>query len=355
MKVNQDPVYTESLYTKLVSRLISNGITTTQYFGTIDRVSCLKLAEICVRLGTRALIGKVNQDQHSPDAYCENTEVAISETDRFIQDILSMKSDRIRPVITPRFIPNCSTKLLESLGQIYTKYADQNKLIHIQSHISESLDEIEFVRQLYPTSDSKVDSEPTDSDIFNSSGLLTERSTMAHAVHCEDRDWKVLCQKGVGVAHCPLSNAFFAHGSLDVMTLTETYDLKIGLGTDIAGGYSHSMLQCMRQCVVTNRMLHKEDDSKYMSYKHALYLATVGGARCLEMQHEIGQFRVGMRFDAVLMDAVCHHNIDVFESDNVDAIFEKLMNLGDDRNICAVWVNGKEIYTQKGRRGNAKL
>ena len=324
--------YTTHLYKKLIQRLISNGTTTTLYFGTIDVDACIILANIVKHYGVRGFIGKVCQDQYSPHNYCENTAKSISETERFIQEIFALKSDLIYPVITPRFIPNCSTKLLKGLGELYEKYRNEN--IYIQSHITESLDEVEFVNKLY-------DKNMTDSMIFDKYKLLNNKCIMVHAVHCNDKDWKILKNKGVGICHCPLSNAFFAHGDLDVIDLIRKYDINIGLGTDIAGGYSYSMLNCMRQCVITNRMIHKHDTENYIDYKHALYLATVGGAKCLNMDNKIGMFKVGMEFDAVLLGN--NGNIDVFDHDDVNTMFEKLMNLSDDRNIKGVWVKGNKV------------
>eukprot|EP01084_Bolivina_argentea_P298578 514564_1 len=330
-KLKNNPKYAYHLYNKLIHRLISNGTTTTQFFGTIDIDSCLILANIIHKYGIRGFIGKVCQDQYSPDYYCENTHQSIDNTEIFINKILSLNSDLIYPVITPRFIPNCSLKLLKGLSKLFNKYRET---VHIQSHITESLDEIEFVNKLY---DNK-----SDTTIFNKYNLLNDKCVMVHAVHCNDKDLKILSSKGVGIVHCPLSNAFFAHGSLDVYKLVNKYGLNIGLGTDIAGGYSYSMLQCMRQTVITNRIIHKNNYNKFINYKHALYLATYGGAKCLKLHHKIGLFKVGMCFDAVLLDI--DNNIDIFEYDkNIYNIFEKIMNLSDDRNIKGVWVKGNKI------------
>jgi len=107
------------------------------------------------------------------------------------------------------------------------------------------------------------------------------------------------------VAHCPLSNAYF---SAKPFPLREALDLnvKIGLGTDVAGGYSVDIMNSMRQAVAVSRMREgdrvmkaepEREDEKNLSidWKEAVFLATRGGAMALGLS---GQFEVGAHFDA---------------------------------------------------------
>jgi guanine deaminase len=101
--------WSEDVYTRLVKMLIANGTTTAVYFATIHPRPTMLLADICASLGQRALIGKVNMDQNSPENYTETIEESIAGTEEVISHIRSKGlGDLLLPVITPRFVPTCS-------------------------------------------------------------------------------------------------------------------------------------------------------------------------------------------------------------------------------------------------------
>ena len=123
------------------------------------------------------------------------------------------------------------------------------------------------------------------------------------------------------IAHCPLSNAYF---SAQPFRLREALDagVPVGLGTDIAGGYSIDIMNAMRQAVIVSRMRegtrvmahHDADASKEkdtekplsIDWKEALYLATTGGAIALGLPKGIGTFTVGVPFDAQCSEWTSH-------------------------------------------------
>ena len=106
---HNDLVWAEEVYTKLVRRLLANGTTTAVYFATIHARSTMLLADICSKLGQRALIGKVNMDRNAPETYVETADESIAATELVIAHIQSKGSpEMLMPVITPRFVPTCS-------------------------------------------------------------------------------------------------------------------------------------------------------------------------------------------------------------------------------------------------------
>jgi guanine deaminase len=84
-----------------------------------------------------------------------------------------------------------------------------------------------------------------------------------------------------------------------------------------------------------------------LDYRHAFYLATMGGAEALGVSDKIGTFAVGMELDALILTV--SNNVDVFENDTSADVFQKILNLGDDRNVKRVFVQGQESTG----RGNA--
>ena len=363
------------VYSAVVDRTLRAGTTTALYFATIHVRASKILADIAVRKGQRAFIGKVCMDRNSPAEYSETTAEALAGTEDFIHYVRSLQTELVQPVVTPRFIPTCTPELLRGLGDLAHKYN-----CHIQSHISESQDEMQFVSDLHPN-------EGSDADIFDKHGLLTDKCVMAHGVHLSRDDADLLRSRGTAVAHCPLSNFFFGDGVLATAKLVAMGN-KVGLGSDVAGGYCPCMLSSIRNAVVADRAVrhggrhsleslassyaspahrsgailaagaeHKsrlERMPDKMDWRHALYLATLGGAVSLGIEDQVGTIEVGKSFDALLLE-VAGGGIDIFETDTKRDILEKLVNLGTEHNVSKVWVKGRSVHHKPVYRGPQRL
>jgi guanine deaminase len=345
-RLGHDLEHAKHVYQSLVYTLLNNGTTTAVYFATLHVQPCKILVDTCIQNGQRAFVGKVCMDRNSPANYVQSCEQNIQQTRElieYIHETCGRERDNttlplVLPIITPRFIPTCSTELMSALGDLTAEYQ-----CHVQSHISESLDEVAFSREL-DREDNPLSVPRTDAAIFDAHDLLTDRCVMAHGVHLTRTDQKLLKDRGASVAHCPLSNFYFAGGSLPCRKMLENNN-KVGLGTDVAGGYSPSMMNSMRMAVIASRSLEHADiltnvastrpsssDQHSIDYRHAFYLATLGGAEALGLQDRIGTFAVGMEFDAIVLSAV-ENSAQLFDTDRTADIFQKLCTLGDDRNI----------------------
>jgi guanine deaminase len=362
-RLKDDLPYAEKVYSKVVQSTLRQGTTTALYFATLDVEPCKVLVDCALQYGQRAIIGKVCMDRNSPTDYCQTLEQNIEETEELIQYIYKSQSKGcttlfemplVLPVVIPRFIPTCTPALLTALGKIARKYA-----CHITSHMSESIDEVEYTQFLERESDN-IDGSAirTDAMIFDAHKLLTSQTIMAHGVHISDEDCDLLRQRKAGIAHCPLSNFFFAGGILPCRKLMEREN-NIGIGTDVAGGYNCSMLHSARMAVVASQALQQQQQqqitqqskttdsdagSSILDYRHAFYLATLGGAEALNMQDRIGTLKVTMEFDAIILSAdVPNSPVQIFDSDTIFDVFQKLVVLGDDRNIRRVFVQGQDV------------
>ncbi|GBG32380.1 Guanine deaminase [Hondaea fermentalgiana] len=349
-KALQDVEKAAEVYERIVARTLRCGTTTAMYFGTLHNASSQVLADTCFRLGQRALVGKVSMDRNGQQGYQEaDTKSALQDAENFVRNLKQSqagKAGMALPVLTPRFIPTCTPELLRGLGDLARQY-DCN----VQSHISESLDEVEFSAALHP-------GEGSDAILFDAAGLLRKGAVMAHGVHMSDADFALLKARGAAIAHCPLSNFFFAHGYLPVAKLLKQGVL-MGLGTDVAGGYSPSMFNAMRSAVLASkagaiqaRTAHLDGDH-IIDYRHAFFLATLGGAQALDIDDKVGKLQVGMQFDALILDADAPGtNIDVFPRDSIEDVFQKLCTLGDDRNVIRVFT---PVLLQAYMQKRAKL
>ncbi|KAI2496663.1 imidazolonepropionase [Fragilaria crotonensis] len=173
------------VYEGVVRKSLSFGTTTACYFATLHLEPCKILADVALALGQRALVGKVCMDRNSPANYVQSTQQNIDETIELIKYIRNLagtreegsRLPRVLPIITPRFIPTCTPELLRALGGVAAEYD-----CHIQSHISESVDQVEFTHVL-------EGSDRTDAEIFDSHDLLSDKCIMAHGVPYPTQIW----------------------------------------------------------------------------------------------------------------------------------------------------------------------
>lgn len=201
----------------------------------------------------------------------------------FIEYVLEKNVDRVKPIITPRFAITCDMELMKKLGELAERYN-----LHIQSHISESLGELDSVKEFYPDNKNY-------SDVYDEAKLLTNRCVMAHGVHLEDEELKILSDRGTSVAHCPCSNTNLGSGMCDVKRLLAA-NVKVGLGTDVSGGNRIAIYEVMRAALDVSHhlnMMKKQDvkgtgrvapgtktNEEYvpLNYRQVVHLATLGGA-----------------------------------------------------------------------------
>ncbi|MBX3584861.1 MAG: guanine deaminase [Rhizobiaceae bacterium] len=340
-----DPDFAREIYDDMVRTLVAQGTTTALYFGSVHREPNLILAEVCLRHGQRALIGKVAMDdaETCPDYYRDaDAATALAETRAFIAELRAMQhglDPLVLPVITPRFIPSCTDALLAGLGEIAREMD-----CHIQTHASESDWAAGYVLHRLGCSDC------TALDRF---GLLTERTVLAHANFIDSTDMALMARRGAAVAHCPMSNAYFANA---VFPLRRALDagVEVGLGTDISGGFSPSIFDGLRHALMASRHLGRGTDPSLapegrgtgetpLSTVEAFWLATAGGADALSLP--VGRLAQGQCFDALVIHANRPGSgLRTFvDQDRPEKVFEKLVLTADRTAISDIWVNGRKL------------
>ncbi|KAJ7288161.1 hypothetical protein C8J57DRAFT_1165739 [Mycena rebaudengoi] len=354
--LDEDPALARKVYTRLARRLIENGTGTVLLFGTIKEATNLILAEVMQAAGMRAFVGKLSMDISSRPSYVEaSAPAALAAAQSFVEKCRSIVSHLpphrrlVEPVLTPRFVPTCSDDLLVGLGQLSTTEA-----LKIQSHLAEAHDQVEWVRS---------ERGAEDMEVFDRSGLLTPRTIQAHCTFLSVPSLEHVHSCGTAIAHCPLSNSYF---SAEPFKLREALDqgVKVGLGTDVAGGYSLDLMNSMRHAVSVSRMRQgskimaaAEGSSRSLAidWKESLYIATKGGAAALGLP--TGAFAVGAPFDAQEIRLVDAHGVGVGALDFLELegsstfadsqitieMVEKWWCLGDVRNRIGMWVQGVKL------------
>lgn len=319
--------YADRAYDIFVEDLKNSATTRACIFGTIHAEATLLLMKKLEAAGIKAYVGKVNMDRNSPAYLCEESaQKSVKDTEKWLLE--SMNFENVKPILTPRFTPSCTDELLEGLSVLQKKYD-----LPVQSHLSENLGEIEWVKELCP--DTRFYGESYDKyGMFGNSC----KTVMAHCVYSGEEEVEMMKEQGVFIAHCPESNANLASGVAPVKKYLEK-GLKTGLGTDVAAGSALSVFKAMSMAVQCSKLRWRlyDQSTAPLTVEEVFYLATKGGG---EFFGKAGSFEEGYEFDAVVIeDASLKHpqELDVRER------LERVIYLAEDRNILAKFAGGKKL------------
>ncbi|KAK5169455.1 uncharacterized protein LTR77_005431 [Saxophila tyrrhenica] len=340
------------IYNRVVARTLSHGTTTACYYATVHVPATNLLADICQTRGQRAFVGRVCMHEMSPEYYRdESVETALRDSKACIEHVrkIDPEFDLVTPIITPRFALSCNTESLAALGKLHRELD-----LPAQTHISENPRECDLVRDLFPESKSYA-------DVYESAGLLTPKMILAHAIHLTEEETALIRARDAKISHCPASNTALTSGRAKVRKMLNA-GLNLGLGTDVSGGYTSSILAEAREAVFVSRhVAMDEGDEAKLSVEEALYLATRGGAKVVGLEDRIGGFEVGKMWDAQMigLEAVGPETteldqsagpVEVFGKETWDDLVAKWVYTGDDRSTTAVWVGGRLVHAKEGFR-----
>jgi len=349
--------FARKAYKSVVRRFIDAGTTTCCYYGTLHLESTKVLADIIHSFGQRAFVGKCNMNRESPPYYIEpSPESSIAATRDFIDHVrvLSPRSANqeplVQPILTPRFAISCTDELLASLGAL----AGSDPTLRIQTHISENPSEVAYTHELFPAA-------PHYAGVYDIFGLLKHNTILAHAVHLTEDEVDLIKERNAGISHCPTSNFNLSSGVAPVGHYLDK-GIKVGLGTDVSGGFSISMLNAVQNASVASKVcaVHARDSKPSSTSEFAnkpfqlstlLYLATLGGAAVCNLEHQVGSFAPGKSFDALLVNVRESGLWGLPEAtatnrkpdEELESWLERFLFCGDDRNIERVYVQGRFI------------
>ena len=342
-----DETFAKSVWAAMVPTLLAGGTTTAVYYGSIHEPATLALAETCLANGQRAFVGRVAMDhpEGTPEWYRDpDPSSSVEASARSIEAISALApplgAPLVQAIVTPRFIPACSDAALEGLAEL----ADSTGT-RIQTHCSESDWEHGYVFDRHGCSDAES---------LRRFGIVRDHAVLAHATHLDDADRAILVEAGAGVAHCPLSNSYFSNAVFQARRGLDV-GLRMGLGSDVAGGSESSLLRQCQHAVTSSRMLEDgtnadvEDRGAAASridIATAFWLATVGGADLLGIP--AGLLEPGRVFDAIVVDVSSSATIGRWpELDDWDRTFEKIVRRSTAADITTVWVNGVDVTPDK--------
>ena len=325
----EDPDYAERAYRIFVEKMRTNATTRACIFATAHVPATLLLMEMLEKSGLITYVGKVSMDRNAPAPLCEESPaVAAAAVEKWLKTSLKQYKNT-KPMLTPSFIPSCTDELLTFLGRFQKKYH-----VPVQSHLSENLSEIAWVRELCPYSSDY-------GEAYEHFGLFggNAPTVMAHGVWPGKREFARIKERGVYIAHCPQSNTNIASGIAPVRQYLDA-GIHIGLGSDVAGGSSDSIFRAMLDAIQVSKLrwrLITQDDAP-ITLDEAFYMATAGGG---EFFGKVGKFEEGYEFDAVVLD---DENLPTPREFSTHERLERIVYLGDDRNIAAKFVAGRKLF-----------
>jgi guanine deaminase len=313
----------DDVATRFFKKLILNGTTTSSLYATVHAAATARCFEIAEAAGVRCAIGKVMMDRNAPEGLLEATSASLDESERLCRTWHGAAGGRLRYAVTPRYIPTCSRELWKGAGRL----AEESGCL-LQSHVAETREENALIRELHPELPDVI-------AFFEEVGCLSPRTILAHAIHLTDGECRRLAATGARVAHCPVANFFLKSGQMSVAQM-EASGVAYGLGTDVGAGTSMSLFTVMRHADYTQL-------AASISPQKAFFLATLGGARALSMEGEVGSFEAGKFADFCIVDIAGIDPTYRLPDLAADEVLSLLMYRGDSRAIEATYVAGKRL------------
>ncbi|MCJ2376829.1 guanine deaminase [Vibrio sp. ZSDZ34] len=334
----KNPTYALQVAKLFLDELASNGTTTALVFGTVHKESVDVFFSEAEKRNLRMIAGKVLMDRNAPDYLTDTPQSGYSASKELIERWHG--KDRLLYAVTPRFAPTSTPEQLAMVGKLLEEYPD----VYLHTHLSENKKEIEWVLDLFPERASYL-------DVYDHYGLLHKRSVFAHGIHLSDCECQRLSDTNSSIAFCPTSNLFLGSGLFNLPRL-ESFGVKVGMGTDVGAGTSFSILQTMSEAYKVQQL----QQLKLHPLK-SLYLATLGGAKALDLDDKIGNLEVGKEADFVVIDLHATQLMR-FRMNQARTLEEKLfvlMSLGDDRTVTQTFIMGEKQYDSHQAHLKAQL
>lgn len=309
--------------TFFIDELARNGTTSCLAFSTIHEVALDALFNEAQSRNMALISGKTMMDRNAPDGLLDTATSAYDQSKSLIEKWAG--TGRLGYAVSPRFAVTSTPAQLDAAGTLFKEYPDT----WMQTHLSENHAEIASVAKDFPDSKDYT-------DVYDHFGLLGKKAMFAHGVHLSQRELDRLSESGSAIVHCPTSNNFLGSG-LFKYHATHRANVPIAMGTDIGGGTSYSMLETMRDAYIVSQLAGER-----ISAYDAFYAASLGNARVLGLEQEIGTLNNGSFADIIVLDPEAtpimkeRHAL----SNSIHDVLFALMIMGDDRTVKQTFIAG---------------
>ncbi|HWJ86822.1 MAG TPA: guanine deaminase [Pelagibacterium sp.] len=304
--------------------LVRYGTTTAAVYCTVHPQSAEAFFAEAQRRDMRMIAGKVMMDRNAPEALCDTPQRGYDETVALLEKWDGV--GRLSYAITPRFALTSTQEQMEMSQDLVRRFPDA----YVQTHVNESIGEIEFARELYPNMIDYL-------GIYEHYGLLGPKTLLGHCIHMNDREIAAMSETGTVAVFCPTSNLFIGSGLFDRARMMAG-NVRIGVATDVGGGTSFSMLRTLDEGYKVLQL-----GGQRLSPIESFFMMTLGNARALSLEHTIGVLEPGAEADIVVLDAHALPHM-ALKMERVETLSEELFLLqtcGDDRVVAETYVAGE--------------
>ena len=235
----------------------------------------------------------------------------------------NVDNERIKIGVGPHAEYSCNMEFLESCAEIANELG-----CRIHMHVSETRQEHEQCKERHGGK--------TPIQLFDSLGLVNERTVMAHCVWVDNTDMEIIADRKAAVAHNPASNLKLASGIARIKEMLDQ-GIKVGIGTDSC--VSNNKLDMFDEMYLASLLCKcRASDASAMNARESLYLATSGGAQAIGLQ-ETGVLAVGKKADIIMIDT---SNAVLYYPNN--DIYSHLVYSGNSRDVCMTMIDGNILY-----------
>jgi guanine deaminase len=330
-----DEAAAERLAPAAFRALAAAGTTTAVLYGAVYEASLEVAFQAAERHGLRAVMGKVMMDRitydtsHDPG---ELLDLSLRESADLCSRWHGRDAGRLRYAFTPRFAVSCSADLLRESAALAASTG-----AYWQTHLSEDRRELEEVARLFPEARDYL-------DVYDRAGGLGPRAILAHAIHLSDRELERLVESGSVVAHCPSSNLFLASGVMPLARY-QARGVRLGLGSDVAGGPELSIFATMRAGAFAGngRRVLLGDREPPLDPLAWLRLGTLEGARALGIGELIGSLEAGKEADLIAVDPRTVAPVPGVDSHEPSEIVSRLIFRARPGMVRGTWVRGRRL------------
>ncbi|MFV8816319.1 guanine deaminase [Haliea sp. E17] len=321
-----DEDFAAAAMAEFLDELLRHGTTSALVFSTSHEAATNLLFTAARERGMRLVAGKVLMDRNAPAALLDTALGGEAASQRLIRRWHG--TGRLAYAVTPRFSITSTEDQLAAAGRLLRDHPG----VYLQTHLAENPGEIAAVGELFPDALHYLDT-------YDRHGLCGERSFFAHCVHLQEAERERLAATGSRVSLCPSSNMFLGSGLYDWAQLQRD-GVCISLGSDVGAGTSLSMLRTLgdayRVCQLQGMSLSPMD---------GFYALTLGNARALGLEGQVGSLGVGSEADFLVLDSAGDPKVRQRMRD-VNSIEEEwfvYMMLGDERLVAQTWIAGREV------------
>lgn len=325
-----NPLHAADVASFFIDQLLRCGTTTAMVYCTVHSSSVDAFFQESDARNLRMVAGKVLMDRHCPDFLQDTAEGGVRDSEALIKKW--HKHGRQLYAITPRFAPTSSDRQMQLAGELAKAYPDT----YLQTHVAENADEVTWANALYPNARSYI-------DVYDSYGMLRPRAMYAHCIWLDDVDRERMAATQSAVSICASSNLFLGSGLFDFAS-ADAAPMLLSLATDVGGGTSFSMLQTMNETYKVARMR-----GTHLPALRMFYLATLGGARSMQLDGTIGNFMSGTEADFIVLDPLSTPLLArrCARTNSLEELLFALAMLGDDRTVAATYSAGRRVHQRE--------